>query len=295
MHQALLVSDVLLDIFAHVDRISHIANRPLSRRKSLASLAATCKAFHEPAMDLLWAFKVYGLEPLLGCVTRLHPLVYRTSRDWDPWAAGVVPLSADEARQFLRHSTRIRSLIIPSTDNRLFPLLSVIPVEACAFPRLQALTLFTTTHLGLFLSLTLCRCSVFPDNADDATPGTALVYSSIKTFDKSTADQLSLLSDHVRFCKELVTLSCPPLDWAAWKHLSNLPALVEVEVRGSHGVTPWLSDPLMINFSPFLHLTALSFSAHSAAYATAILHCLQFPSLKSFWIDVDVLTSTEAE
>lgn len=67
IHQALLVYDILLDIFAYVDR-----------KKFLAALAVTCKAFYEPAMDLLWA-EIDGLEPLLGCVTRLHPLVYHRS------------------------------------------------------------------------------------------------------------------------------------------------------------------------------------------------------------------------
>ncbi|KAG2032343.1 hypothetical protein BDR03DRAFT_50317 [Suillus americanus] len=85
MHRALLVFDILLYIFTHVDRIPPIAvnNSSSPSRKSLASLAATCKAFYEPAMDLLWA-DVFGLERPLGCVTRLHPLVYRASRDWDP-------------------------------------------------------------------------------------------------------------------------------------------------------------------------------------------------------------------
>ncbi|KIK33730.1 hypothetical protein CY34DRAFT_32400, partial [Suillus luteus UH-Slu-Lm8-n1] len=49
-HQALLVYDILLDIFAYVDR-----------KKILAALAVTCKAFYEPAMDLLWA-EIDGLE-----------------------------------------------------------------------------------------------------------------------------------------------------------------------------------------------------------------------------------------
>jgi hypothetical protein len=208
---ALLVSDVLLYIFTHVDRIPPISNNLSSEspsRKFLASLAATCKAFYEPAMDMLWA-DIYGLEPLLGCVTRLHPLVYRSSRDWDPWAAGVEPLSADEAHQCLRHSARIRSLTILSFDNRLVPLLSVIPVDVCIFPRLQWLSLPSSKYLGLFLSHTLHNCSVFSGNANHAIP-----------------DQLSLLSDRIRLSKQLVTLSCPPLDWAAWKHLSNLRTLV---------------------------------------------------------------------
>jgi hypothetical protein len=90
MHQALLVSEILLDIFAHVNESVDLpyddspCERSLSRQ-SLASLATTCKAFHEPAMDLLWA-NIDELEPLLGCVTRLHPMIYRSgagvSADW---------------------------------------------------------------------------------------------------------------------------------------------------------------------------------------------------------------------
>lgn len=70
-HRALLVPDILLVIFEHVN------HEKISRwsRKSLAALASTCKAFHEPAMDLLWA-NMDGIEPLLGCVTRLHPMIY---------------------------------------------------------------------------------------------------------------------------------------------------------------------------------------------------------------------------
>ncbi|KAG2348213.1 hypothetical protein BDR05DRAFT_944383 [Suillus weaverae] len=220
----------------------------------------------------------------------------------DTWAEGIEPLSVDEARQFLHHSARIRSMNIPSTD-RLFPLLSVVPVEACVFPRLQSLTLFTITHSGLFMSRILRHCSLFIVNADPpqslAVPGAALedLYLSIKAFDQSTEDQLRMLSDRVRFCKQLVTLFCPPLDWAAWKHLSNLPTLVEVEIREvcGYGAPPWPLDWHIINFSPFLNVTVLSFAVGSAAYVTTILQHSQFPSLKMFWIMIDIVSSTEAE
>ncbi|KAG2336703.1 hypothetical protein BDR05DRAFT_1005635 [Suillus weaverae] len=106
-----------------------------------------------------------------------------------------------------------------------------------------------------------------------------------------------MLSDRVRFCKQLVTLFCPPLDWAAWKHLSNLPTLVEVEIREvcGYGAPPWPLDWHIINFSPFLNVTVLSFAVGSAAYVTTILQHSQFPSLKMFWIMIDIVSSTEAE
>ncbi|KAG2150564.1 hypothetical protein DEU56DRAFT_35365 [Suillus clintonianus] len=75
MHQALLVSEVLSEIFAHV--VENLGPRSASKKASLRALAITCKAFHEPAMDLLWAnLNGPGLTPLLGCVPRLHQLIY---------------------------------------------------------------------------------------------------------------------------------------------------------------------------------------------------------------------------
>lgn len=71
-HRALLVPDVLLVIF---EQVNHSTEFRRSSRKYLAALASTCKAFHEPAMDLLWA-DMNGIDPLLGCVTRLHPMIY---------------------------------------------------------------------------------------------------------------------------------------------------------------------------------------------------------------------------
>jgi hypothetical protein len=85
MHQALLVCDILLETFKHVNEInwedpSVMASVPTRAklsvtRRSLAALAATCKTFYEPAMNELWA-DVDGLNPLLGCVTRLRPMIY---------------------------------------------------------------------------------------------------------------------------------------------------------------------------------------------------------------------------
>lgn len=80
MHRALVVLDIIQEIFAHLRSPSswlHLEEKRLCW-KDLAALARTCKAFHEPAMDLLWK-NMHGICPLLGCVPRLHPLIYRFS------------------------------------------------------------------------------------------------------------------------------------------------------------------------------------------------------------------------
>jgi hypothetical protein len=110
MHRALLVSEILLGVFMHLmtvtsdqplyeesvtywhefdyrkffstkNTLSSDHNRYLTRL-SFAALARTCKTFHEPAMDFLWADTGnHGIGPLLGCVTRLHPLIYYYRHD----------------------------------------------------------------------------------------------------------------------------------------------------------------------------------------------------------------------
>jgi hypothetical protein len=68
VHQALFLSEILDEMFSHLNPI--LQRRPWSWL-SLAVLTRTCKTFHDPTMDLLWA-NLEGLEPLLGCVARLR-------------------------------------------------------------------------------------------------------------------------------------------------------------------------------------------------------------------------------
>ncbi|KAG2148772.1 hypothetical protein DEU56DRAFT_782106 [Suillus clintonianus] len=300
MHQALLIPEVLLDIFAHLTR-----KIPLGR-KSLAALATTCKAFHEPAMDLLWA-EVHQLEPLLGCITRLHSIIYTqhkwwTSHDYHSTWAGLPdlePLSAHETCQFLRHSARVQSLIIPYHD-RLVHFLSAIPIETCVFPGLQSLTwrLSTPKYMDIFLPHTLRKCHLSTVNETLkylVARRSALEHLSIDHFDPRAADELSLLSDSVRLCKRLVRLSCPPLDWAAWKHLSNLPTLLGVQIDAKRSAFLWPLERDMFNSSPFLNLRDLSIMHSSAAYIIAVMEHSQFPSLIKFTVRLELPSPAVAE
>ncbi|KAG1827992.1 hypothetical protein EV424DRAFT_576397 [Suillus variegatus] len=307
MHQALLVPEVLLEIFAYVNTIPSATwetreifghRIPSTQRTStLAALARTCKFFHEPAMDLLWT-EIHGLEPLLGCVARLHPLIYRMgTRRVDfffSWAEGVEPLSAHEARQFLRHSSRIRTLNIERTH---FQLISVIPANVYVFPKLRSLNL-STPFLNLFLPLTLHPrlLNLDKDRRIFVTHCSALEHLYIHTDDcYDIASRLSLLSDRIRRCTRLVTLSCPMLNWETWKHLSCLPTLLELEIDQGYDDAPSLSKRDVVNLS-FLNITSLSFRklADAAEIITVIQHS-QFPSLKKFKFAALYLYSEEAE
>ncbi|KAG1799266.1 uncharacterized protein HD556DRAFT_1457689 [Suillus plorans] len=293
MHQALLVHEVLLEIFAYVP----YAETP-STQKLLSALARTCKIFHEPAMDLLWT-EIYGLEPLLGCVARLHRLIYHSGIRWhQPWAKGVEPLSAHEAHQFLRHSSRIRTLDIKSDDPHL---LSVIPAEACIFPRLKSLSL-TTAYLNLFLPHMLHRCHLL--GVDEGLQSFVIrcialedlfIYTPEWRQVDSTANEMSLLSDRIHWCTRLVTLCCPMLDWETWKHLSHLPTLLNLEIEQGCNDPPSLSKRDIVNVS-FLNITSLSFQdLYDPEDIITVMQHSQFPSLKKFEFEANYISSEDAE
>lgn len=284
MHQALLVPEVLLEIFAHVNKTS--------TQKSLAALAATCKVFYEPAMEMLWA-KIDQLEPLLGCVTRLHPLIYRSGIRWDKlWAKDMEPLSAHEARQFLRHSARICTWSIISDYPSHF--LSVILAEACVLPKLRSFTL-STKYLDLFLSHTPPQGRLQSVMARWTALEYLGIYPPDPGADYSTAEELSLLSDGICRCTRLVSLSCPMPDWAAWMHISYLPTLLRVEIDQRYSDHPLPLEQDIVSFSPFINITTLSLRLRSAPYIITVLQHSQFPSLKEFELEVNILCPEEAD
>ncbi|KAG0695751.1 hypothetical protein DFH29DRAFT_879818 [Suillus ampliporus] len=294
MHHALLVSDVLLDIFAHVNQdvdTSSTHEMTLSRQ-SLAALAVTCKTFHDPVMDLLWA-DIVEIEPLLGCVTRLHPIIYHNDKKIFRFT-GIKPLSKHEACQFLRHAARVRSLYISS--NKHFRLLTNLPTETCIFPRLLSLVWEVEgakdKYLDLFLSPTLLYCTILPPHPALKSIGTrcaalealSISASAMMLSHKRTTFDPSLLAEAVHSCKQLVDMDCPPLEWTAWNHLSNLPTLLIVRINGD---SCWPLNQPNVKFAPFLNVTHLFFCVDTAAYTIMAMQHSEFPSLKQFMMRVN--------
>ncbi|KAG1733764.1 hypothetical protein EDD22DRAFT_362802 [Suillus occidentalis] len=300
MHRALLVCEILLEIFKHV---SHDPWTSTTRtRRFLAALAATCKTFYEPAMNELWA-EIDGLNPQLGCVTRLHSKIYCEERTWrnPPHFGNIEPLSANEAHQFLLHAARVRSMHFESATIRNLRLLSVLPPNESMFPRLQAFRASypcPSRYLHLFLSPTLRCCDLEATDLDlklivTRCPG--LEDLSVVLADSTIANRVSV-SDSIRLCKRLVTLYCRylPLDWAAWEHLSNLSSLLTLATHMGN-VVPSPSDLNRITLGPFLNLTTLLFKADTAACITTLIEHSEFPSLKQIDLYFKQLPLADAE
>lgn len=291
MHQALLVPEVLLHVFAGVKQIWE----PTLSQRSLTALATTCKAFYGPAMDLLWA-DMNSLLPLLGCVARLHPLIYpRAQRSW---SRGIEPLSELERRQVLRHSGRVRSMYISSDDE--FHLLNAFPFDTCVFPNLLSLSwvIVSTRYLRFFLSPSLRICYIAIVQPDLARSSIGVRCPALEDLDIVTMGVMARaphLSETIRSCKALVRLQCPPLDSAAWKHLSTVSTLLDLTMyqEDFSGTGPSKLDTHNLSFATFLSVTTLRFCYTSIADTTAILQHSEFPSLKKFEFVAHVLHGEE--
>ncbi|KAG1767072.1 hypothetical protein EDD22DRAFT_876339 [Suillus occidentalis] len=306
MHPALFLSEVLRQIFPHLYQIPGV-NSGLSHemcmsealfvlRKSLAALARTCKTFHEPAMELLWG-DLDGITPLLGCVPTLYPIIGgKHWKDFSCLPVGIKPLSKHETLHFMRHAARVR--VLRMTASHLYFLRVLEASETSLFPKLWSLSLSEmpdARHVQFLLSPALRRLSIQTLSSDIPSivaRCAALEDLIIKRPYHNTAYELSLPSDIVRSCKRLVNLSCnTPLNWAAWKHLSDTPTLRTVDIEG--GVLSPFNYRL--KFAPFIELTALSLSSDTTTDITAVLQHSEFPSLQSFNMRVRGCTRAEAE
>ncbi|KAG1722211.1 uncharacterized protein EDB91DRAFT_214807 [Suillus paluster] len=256
-------------------------------------------------MNLLWA-NVNGIDLLLGCVTRIHPMLYRGREVFQIprlRSEGVEPLSEDENRQFLRHAARVRSMHIRSDQH--LRLLKVLPTQKYMFPRLLSLT-WDVPHpnnrdFQLFLSPTLRHFQVSALHTDMQSIGIhcpALDHLSIEASGECTVDEQGLLrlAETIFSCKQLKHLVCPPLDWAIWNHLSHLPTILKVGI-GDYNCTPFklARSNINLNFAPFINLVVLEFSVKTAAYPIAVMKHLEFPALKDLEVSVSVLPWAEAE
>ncbi|KAI9574109.1 hypothetical protein HD554DRAFT_2309665 [Boletus coccyginus] len=98
MHRALYLEEILRNIFSYIPFVIPLPGPPLTpvrgrfrSQSDMLSLATTCKAFKEPALDMLWA-SLQDLSPLIRCLPEqswiISQHVYSLNRrleqaDWD--------------------------------------------------------------------------------------------------------------------------------------------------------------------------------------------------------------------
>ncbi|KAG1746709.1 uncharacterized protein EDB91DRAFT_1118444 [Suillus paluster] len=92
MHRALQLDDIIYILFRHVNELKPSTKYSVLGdvgRKTLATLARTCRTFHEPALDVLWG-DLYFPHPLVECLPNSRDQWYLddhtnilTTSDWE--------------------------------------------------------------------------------------------------------------------------------------------------------------------------------------------------------------------
>ncbi|KAF8550083.1 hypothetical protein OG21DRAFT_1514510 [Imleria badia] len=277
MHHALEIQEILLNIFGHC----YSANRWRDATSDLASLARTCRAFKEPALDLLWEHMV-NLSPLVQCLADVsHQLI----PDEYSFTRSLTRIEWDILRSYTRRIRSIqqieRGLDWESVTTFLNP-----PTTVPLFPNLRTLHCEYTEktmhllHLPLpslvFLHVEFENPRLF-QNSLKAFPNFS---PNIRTLCIGMRPQEATVSkiEPNYFCRwqNLCTAFCPSvvLDADTLVHLSSIPALTQL--------TFTLSTTLPTSHSPIF------FS--NLRYLTLYSKCLRPISWLLSWIRLPAIT-----
>jgi hypothetical protein len=213
------------------------------------------------------------------------------------WSQGIEPLSELERSQFLRHSGRVRSMRVSFDDS--FHLIYSFPSDMCVLPNLLSLAwvVISTRYLHFFLSPTLRDCYIAivqPELAQNSIGTRCAALKDLNIVTMGIMAQAPHLSETVRSCKALTRLQCPPLDSAAWKHLSTVPTLLDLSIlQESFSGPPSKLDTHNLSFATFLNVTILRFCYAPIADITTVMQHSEFPSLKEFEFIAYVLPGAE--
>ncbi|KII95724.1 hypothetical protein PLICRDRAFT_170336 [Plicaturopsis crispa FD-325 SS-3] len=148
MHPCLETFDIIVLIFTDIAR----SKNPDAARTTLASLARTCHAFQEVALDLLWEEQT-GMLPLLRCMP--PDLLDETTRDADrPKLTLRRPICPADWQRCQRLGARVKNLRMKRLDYEMSPEVSLAMLIASPgegiLPNLRTLELPLTERTEFF-------------------------------------------------------------------------------------------------------------------------------------------------
>ncbi|KAF8441670.1 hypothetical protein L210DRAFT_3644925 [Boletus edulis BED1] len=229
MHHALQIQEILLHIF------SHCYSWPDSgSRSDLVSLARTCRAFKEPALDVAWGC-LYNLAPLAQCL----PETAGHQRSFS------IPLTQTEWDILRSYARRIRCILDfrRGLDEKSIEVLSNLPTTGPLFPNLRHLRCkYTTKSMHLlhlpFPSLISIEVNFedphwFEDSLQSLPEFSPNINSLSLYVCRSDIAFNKLVSSCICQWRNLQTVICPKisLDVDALAHLSRMPALTQLTFK----------------------------------------------------------------
>ncbi|KAG9316180.1 hypothetical protein JVU11DRAFT_2201 [Chiua virens] len=288
MHHALHIHEILLNIFGHCF-MSKSSFPPCNHSTELVALARTCRAFKEPALDILWS-ELFNFSPLVRCIPQACQFTrgkYSFSR----------PLSEAEWGTIRDYTRRVR-IIHDCTSHCSSSSLAVdiifnSPFAAPLFPNLRCLqwrgldsipvvhvaaSLLTSITFNFAYRSACVHRSFFSDVA------AMNLAPNVKRF------EISLFQGHPfddTICKaicrwqHLCVVDCfmVTLNADAILHLSRVPSLTRLRFT----VTEEAMDSILLSdASPlvFSHLTYLNIRTNLLERLTRLFSGIRLPALQ---------------
>ncbi|KAJ7647953.1 hypothetical protein FB45DRAFT_823087 [Roridomyces roridus] len=245
MHPALAVTELveLVCEKLHEPKIDELAGN----EGTLASLAVTCRAFREPALDTLWRIQL-GIDNIIKC---LPSHLWEIREDGDPMTVAspfsfhlIGPVQPADWTVPLSYSRRIKVLLMKEVltdlrfpDGALFEAIASTLPSQLLCPNLQVLTAWADgeayfPYLNLFLGPRIKDVSIAISRFDIPIPSNLNLQSLKKLHVLSplpTAAEITTLCrsacDLIRQLHQIEELWVPNVDREALEQLSRLPSL----------------------------------------------------------------------
>ncbi|KAJ7604091.1 hypothetical protein DFH06DRAFT_1114027 [Mycena polygramma] len=307
MHRALRIPEIVGLVCDHLEYIYLTQDGP----NDFATLARTCKSFHDPALDVLWRRQ----NTLANVLKSLPSDVWEERHDVKPPQPPAVrfiktPQLADWTRP-LTYAHRIRKLTLMPARRRAvhdFPTSDVLAMIELCFPggylcpNLQ--DLFWSPegntpafhYIRLFLGPHITHASIqLPANVADMSPLSSLRYPELKSLSlKGSSDDTSLIRRTLcTFASELAKierLSLDSLDQTVLLHLSRLPRLRSLDLSKTDLDPQDFVSLVDISQDPFPALRKLSLDDTTVESATELVNMMHDCRLDDFFMCTDIFS-----
>ncbi|KAF8414785.1 hypothetical protein L210DRAFT_3658472 [Boletus edulis BED1] len=303
MHHALQIQEILFNIFGHCYQYEF----GLLSRSGVAALARTCRAFKEPALDVLWE-ELIELSPLVRCIPKAsHRLSSKYATKSYAFHRSLTQIEWDILRSYTR---RIRSINLqqdmdmPGIDHKCFinllkhpmtePLFSNVRKLRFQYPDDKYLLLATLPSL-MSLSIRLIDPRSFEDSLRlfaKISPSLANLFIFI--FPGSYWINMDRIDPKfICHLRNLQSFSCSKmlLDMTTLVHLSRLPALIDL----SFTLRSTLPDQISPSDSPliFSNLDRLVLRSEFLRPVSHLLSKIRLPAVTDLAAYIDFCPTRE--
>ncbi|KAF8441649.1 hypothetical protein L210DRAFT_3537794 [Boletus edulis BED1] len=255
MHHTLQIQEILLNIFGHCCQyefgVLHVSS-------GVAALARTCRAFKEPALDVLWE-ELIELSSLVCCIPKAS---HRLSSKSYAFHRSLTQIEWDILRSYTR---RIRSINLvedmPRIDHKCFLDLLKHPMTEPLFPNVRKLYIQYPGDKHMLLATLPSLMSL----------DIRLANLSFHPYHDETVDMGCIDPKFICHWRNLQSIDCSemPLDMTTLVHLSRLPALVNL----SFTLPSTLPDQISSSDSPLIFSNLKQLLLHSE-FLSPVSHLL---------------------